>query len=302
MFWPVKPRSSLSLPVFYFLASTFPSRSANSDFYRAYSLSMLQLPNEMHPAEFIAAILILGLGCRWVQNYRYKIISQWPWQFYYGHCDIKTNGARPMSSCSYEDVGVSLCSKTFWLSLMTLSVNDVIDTWHADDKDNPPHTHNDTSSLQRQHWETIWKGLSEGKVFCAVAIVPYVVYMFESRCAFIDNMFSPLISGNDSRSPRAFEVQPGFGSRSRSRDWASVFTKDTGVPPGCSRTTAWHLRRRKLRRLKRKSGVCLLFAHIETLSVNCFSMNLFSSSTDRAPPHPHVYSPICNTQYEWYYI
>lgn len=93
---------------------------------------MLQVaqPNEMLwcPADFIAAISILGLECCECRILGKKI-SQWPWRFYYRPCEIKSDYWGLMSSHSCEDFVVNPCLKTLWLSIITFRAYEWCN-WH----------------------------------------------------------------------------------------------------------------------------------------------------------------------------
>lgn len=117
--------------------------------------------------------------------------------------------------------------------------------------------------------------------FYTVAIVLYVVYMFWSTCSLLDSItYSPLSFLGIIPRVCAFEVEPCIDSWAWSRDWLPMrLHKQQQCPAELLPRITYQCMapdERKLRGVKRNTiGVWLLFAHIEPLLEDCFSMILF---------------------------
>lgn len=125
------------------------------------------------------------------------------WQFYYAACKNKTSRSK---WCHHAYVRISWWIHAWgycgflWLPLE--GFNDVSDTWHTGEQGElPEHTmglNNTSPTANNGEQKEKTYHINQGKIRFSpdddLALVLYVVYMFWSRCTYMDNiMFSPLL-------------------------------------------------------------------------------------------------------------
>lgn len=211
----------------------------------------------------------------------------------------------------------SLCLKTLWLSIITFRKFEWRN-WHLTcrrGEEYSPNTQWAVTTVPRQLTmgnktkrditvprETLEFFSGWSVCFCTVAIVLYIVYMFRSRCTFLDNiMFSPLLFLEvilclcvPLRNSHALIHGPHPVTKT-----LAVSLHKQWCPASLLPNITYHCMasvEKKVKRDKRNtSSVCLFSPQIEPSLEDCFSMLCTSFLLPT-----HLYWPVVQYVQEWF--